>query len=671
MKKIHLALIAATLSLISFAAGAQTTVDWTTIPALRKSLAQARAPQDSIKILWDIFDGELTRNKVAAAKQLLRLARQQRDVDMQLDVLRHLSATYTKDKDLAQVEREVARIPVSGKQRETLLFVKMRRISYLSRRLSEKEKQKEIVKILAAYDDENPKDKYTQLLNLYTLMAYLRNSSSEEMLEDYVERMTKMVESSSFELNALKDIVYSEAANIYSDAELYAKAVDANQKLLSVIDKLEQHYAKLGRKYRNYDISRYVCYRRMLRNADALKPEEVDMYYQKCVALAKENRDVRVDMEQLPFFYSLYYVAKKDYAKAIPYLKQKLERKDIAMPVRKQTLNRLVKAAEATGDDATLLQSLKEYNRILEEQNNLKAEERYRELQIKYDVQDLKNRNINLVNENREDVIRSQRAIMTFVSVAFVIMFVILIFCLYNWSKTKRNTNRMGRVVDNIRHERRRLHESIYHDYPDEKDPLALEEEYDKETWQKRLRKAGVRNGNSSIFMTESMISDILFIATFGHADIKKHIAEVSVCDIMRRAEAAGIKDAGTGIEIMLKYPEEDFRIETDIECLSDFIGHILKVGAEYSPTSAMELTCSIPRDGYCDFQITTQGVNGAGLSDPEIFADTTVTEEMLTRPNSGVYFCRMMRVLLTSRIIPDKSYTEGARYTLRVRCGY
>ena len=75
-------------------------------------------------------------------------------------------------------------------------------------------------------------------------------------------------------------------------------------------------------------------------------------------------------------------MATGDYATAIPLLKQILAQTQ-RPAIRKQLIEFLIDAAENVGDNATKIEALKQYTAILEEFNDLKAAERYRELQIK------------------------------------------------------------------------------------------------------------------------------------------------------------------------------------------------------------------------------------------------------------------------------------------------
>ena len=113
---------------------------------------------------------------------------------------------------------------------------------------------------------------------------------------------------------------------------------------------------------------------------------------------------------------------------------------------------------------------------------------------------------------------------MTFVIVAFALMFLILIISLYHWGRFRKNSSTMGEVVDNMHGQRIKP---------------RREERMGPETWSKRLRRRGARWDNISLFMTRSIINDLLYISCIGHNSMSRHIEVASLGKLLREAEAA------------------------------------------------------------------------------------------------------------------------------------
>lgn len=643
---------------------------------LRQSLSEAGTRQDSIEILYHIFDLSTRKEQVEVGNEIYQVAERDKDAKTQLDILRLISACYSDSASFQKIAEKARTLPPSKERDETILFLKMKRLSFDTHYLNEEKRQKQIVQIIADGDPKNADKKkkrengiadysatHKHLIKLYTLVEYLRNDASGDMLKGYLDDLMDLARNSDIELYAIRNIIYSEVANIYSDAGDHEKAIDADRHLLKVVESLEKEYAGKGRHHRNYDISRYTIYRRMIRNFPALSQDEIDDLHQKCVALAEKNREVKSDMENSPRYYAYYYMAKGDYNAAIPYLKALLQKDKLATQMRKQVLEHLVQAADKTGDKETKLEALSQYNLILEELNKAQASAKYKELQIKYDVQDLKSRNADLELQSRNDEIDSERRIVIFVIVAFILLGIFLIILLFYWGKYKRNANKMGKIVDRINSERQRLRNSIYLADSDLLDPLAEDEFDHSQSWQSRMKKDGVRIDALSIFMTESIVNDLLYIASFGRDNRKKFIRENSVDSIMRLIGHNARELADDDRRFRIESPDDDFTITTDSECLSVLLGHVLAIASNYSPTKSVNLSARKTGDHTVDFIITIDGLHGATPGDPNILEHFIRANKIMERKGSGLFICRMITLLLHSSHYPDKSFTDGARY--------
>ena len=635
-----------------------------TAALVRQGLSTVSTRSDSIRILYDVFDLLPRKDRIEVGRELYNVARRDGNIGVQLDICRLLSVCFDDDKNLKMIQDEVESLPPSQERDETILFLEMRRISQKARNLSEEDRQKEIVKVINEYQDHKSHDKNHEILELYTLVEFLRNDASGDMLKEYLEGLYNMVSAPEVELYAVENIVYSEAANIYSDAGDYEKAIAANKKMLEVIDNLEKEYQEKGRSYRNYDVSRYVAYRRMLRNAKGLKPGESEKYYRMAMQLAENNADVRHDVETNPRIHAYYYMAIGDYNSALPYLKEVSKRYN-TLPTSKQFLEMLILASEKTGDRATHEAALEKYVSILQELAELKAAEKSRELQIRYDLQDLKARNRILEVENKEKEIENARRIMVFVTVAFVILFLALVVMLFNWARYRRNASRMGKVVDNMHNERHRLRNSLYSDGYD-LDPMAQEDEREAHRWERRMKLAGESRRDATIFMTESIVNDLLYIAASGHGRLLKYMRHESLHSILRQVETHA-RENEPDAELLVRSPEEDYKIYADTECLVNLLGHMFGVAANYSPISKVEIECKRSGQGHVEFVITIYGVGAAAKEGPQVFHNMPVSNILLNHQDSGLYICRMISMLLQCVFRPDMTYKEGARYTLRV----
>lgn len=663
MKQFLLRLIFPVLCAVCLTAHAQTTQE--TVTMLKGQLSTAKTPGDSIRIMLNIFDALPKNERPQTGREIYETATRAQDTHSRITILRHLSACFDDAEILQKIEDELKRLPPSIPQREGALYVKMRKISARARKLSEEDRQKEIVKAIHAFENKGENDNLHQILDLYTLVEFLRNNASGDMLKDYIERLNELVNTTNIHLPAIKYLVYSESASIYSDAGNPEKAVEANRKALETLEKLEKEYHDQGRIYRHYDITLYTLYRRMLRNAKALQPGEAHKYYEMAMKLAEKKPDIQQDIETNPRLRAYYYMAIGDYNSAVPELKKAITQNN-SMPVYKQLLEMLILASKETGDAKTQLEAMEKYITILYELIDLKAGEKSRELEIKYDLEDLKNRNKSLEIENAQQEIKSERSIMTLVSVAFLLIFVAFVIMLLNWGRYKKNTIRMGHVVDNMHNERNSLRNTLYIDNYDI-DPLAEEENRKKLSWNQRMKERNMKRGDATIFMTESIINDLLYIAWVGHHNVVKNITSTTVDTIMRRAESRAGEIVPSLEKLRIQYPENDIRLLTDADCLSALMAHIFNVIVNYDKTTLARIYCEKYDDENVNFIITLEGVPSANVNGPQIFKDMPVSDILLNHKNSGLYVCRMISMLLRCELIPDKTYEECARYIFRV----
>ncbi len=165
--------------------------------------------------------------------------------EVQLDVLRLLTSLYSSaDHVLDIIEKEAGKLPDSREKEETLVFIRMRRLTKSSKYASEKERQDDISRVLASYETEKNKTPQQEFLQLYTLVEYLRNDVDSKNLIKYLDKLMKFLGNNPFKLYAIHNIVYTEVANIYSDAGEAERAVEADRKLLKICDMLQESYIK-------------------------------------------------------------------------------------------------------------------------------------------------------------------------------------------------------------------------------------------------------------------------------------------------------------------------------------------------------------------------------------------------------------------------------------------
>lgn len=625
-------------------------------------LRSAKTPADSLRILYDIFDLSRRKDLKDVGKTIYEVAGRAGDSRAQMDMCRQLTAPLKEDADFAKIQSVLEKMPKSRERDESILFLKMKRMSYNSKYVSEEKRQQEISKIIAREETSGSKNAYDRLLALYTVVEYLRNDATGGgMISRCLDELIKLVNDGDYELYALRNIIYSEAANIYTDIGQRVKAVGADEKLLEVIDGLDNEYRLKGRKFRDYSVSRYVSYRRMMRNYEALTPGRIKEVDAKVRSLAAQSDDVREDMEYQPRYKSYWFMANGDFAAAIPQIKALLE-KETSVTVRRQLYDMLWKAASETGDNQTLIEALTQYNGLLTELNTLNAENKYKELQIRYDVDDLKQRNTRLELEKRTLELESARRIMTYVIIGFVLFAIVVIVLLYYWSRYRRNIAGLNNLVKVLSRERSNLQGYHYFDY------AAKNEENTDKNAPKRARTIRNSMAEMSTVNMEEILNDILYIASIGREHGEKYHSCKPVATIMNDAAEMCRPLLNGDVKLNVELPEKNLEVCCDCDALTYVLSRILANSAQY--TYEGEIKFSVRIDEETDrlkFSVADTGLTFKPGEEHSLFDEFVTIDSLRDNPSPGLFVCRLAALLLESDIKSHPGHKKGMCFVMSV----
>ena len=379
--------------------------------SLVHELSLVKTPQDSIPILYHLFDISTSKgNRTETIALLFSTAARANDVSTELDVLRTCCNMSTNNDSLMNLcLQNTQALPQSNERDEAITFIEINKV-------------------------------------------YLSHSTTGELYTEYLEKLHILINKLPADgRKVLPNLYYTQLAIIYTQNHQYQKAIETDKELIKIIHHLEHEYKSKGRIFRNYDIAYYNCYRRILRNYPGLSPEEIEYYYQQIIDITLRNKNVAKDFEesQRPLIY--YLIAKKEYAQVLPIIKKVYSNHNN----RKQKMELLqftIEAAKAVNDKATLLQSTTEYNAYLEEYNKLKATEKYKELQILYDVNELKAENAQLELEKKQAEIDSGRLIIHITFIAITVLLCLLAIALWLYYHTRQ-------LARSLQHSKQKLQE--------------------------------------------------------------------------------------------------------------------------------------------------------------------------------------------------------------------
>lgn len=605
------------------------------LPQLQQQLAQATTPLDSVKILYDIYDISPRKDQLAVGRRLYDVAGRAGDVNAQLDIMRLNSNLYNSDKEFDRLRRLTQSMPRSREQRETDLFLQMRKLSFATRRPDAETTQSIatiINKLNASKADKT--DDIDRLLNLYTVAAYMRNVPDSKLLEQYVDSMVHMVNSNQYSLYALRNIIYSEAANIYSDAGQTKKAVEANRNMLAMIDGLERKYRNAGRKYRDYDISRYIVYRRMLRNYKALTPAEVDKYYNEIQKLAQSNSDVAADLQRNRTPMAFYHMAKGHYADAIPLLQEAIEGSK-AFPVTRQLHCMLQTAARETGDSVTLMKSLAtdKLNQDLEESH---LADRYRELQVAYEVNSMEADEYKQRVRNAEAETARLRSNFSYNLLIWGLFAILLVVLLFYWTRYRSNIARLRRMADAMALQRDMLKNNKYNDNDSHTD---------------YIRESHVTTSDTRELLF-SIMTSLLYTAAIGNNERDSHIEKQPVNTILKDTAERSERHLLPGTDLKIMYPDTDFNVTTDVNALTYLLDRIIMFAQSSSNGGQVTLKANrTDKSNRVQFIFTHSGERIKRGNEETLFEYIINMDEMAERDDSSMIICRLIALLLQCNI--------------------
>lgn len=343
------------------------------VDSLYNVLVTDLSARDSIRTLYNIFDLSPKNEQANVAWQLYRTAGNADDINVQIDMIRNLAVLNMKnDSIIAELLKLCDKIPNNDSREATRLFVGNQQMSWKSSYSDPAEVQRELLNRINSNSNLESDNIYRQIEFLFDTSQFLSGDTEGALFREIFDKYEEKIAALPASDHPLKSQFYTNSAIMHTRDGSHHRAVEADREVLKIIGQLEQYYRKKKRLYRNYDRNKYVCYRRMLFNYQALSEDEVRAIRDSINALYYTNRDVRDDMDKHTGTHAAYYMAIKEYDKAIPAIKNALKDKSIADYQRTSFYRMLREAAKKTGDRASLIYALEHYDDYLESKDSLR-----------------------------------------------------------------------------------------------------------------------------------------------------------------------------------------------------------------------------------------------------------------------------------------------------------
>lgn len=684
------------LCTITFASPQTTNNEITeTIDRLRSLLPNATTAADSLPIILDIYDVIESVSDDSIGEELYGVVMRSGDIDAIHEITRYLARySMRNDSVLTILQENTMRLPDSPERDVTVTYIKMmKNINHVRFAPDDGTKEKMFGQFLRLAILSPPNDIYDHIVLLHSLCMYLSESSESELLEKYIDQLGELISSLPEEATQLKNMYYVQRANIYTNTEHPEKALEANRIILSLTDSLENVYAERGRKYRNFDDTRYSVYTSMLQNFQLLSQSEVEEIYRKIQEIIARNPTAAHSAKESMHPQIYYALANGKKKEALELLKRAI-RLPYNNTKRRAFLHFMIDCAKSTGDRETLLWASTQYNELLEDYLKQRLQERYKELQITYDVYHMRER-YNTLESDKElseaSASRKELGVAIIFLVALLSLIGVLLTLLYRLRKVTRTLERKNSelLVERNNLEQSKLELTEARDEAEKANafkttfisnfsrevtvPLQIINEYtrlivdfvDSEHIEHIERFATLVKNNSELLNT--MINDMLNLTDLRNGIISLH-PEVISSDILCKTAIESVQHrAGESIKLVFSdSPDSRASMFVDHDRVLQIIINLLLTSFKLIGKGTVELSTIVhPEDGMIDFIVTSEGDN-INREMAEGMFDVAGTDVQNKKGGGiGISISRTIAQLMGGKLYLAPSYAYGVKLVL------
>lgn len=698
MKRVILLCVAAIVSTLATYAIYNDSRRTFLIDSLHSALPEAKTYNDSVSIYYDLFDLHTRRDKKTDGMVLLYLAAAHNDESVQLDIARRIaSASASIDTAICTtLLRHVEKMPESRERDATRSFIFLTKMRSEAIDSSEKVRQQRLNEYLHRYREDKDITPTENMEMLFVICSYLDITVPGDMLAKYINKLEEAIKKLPFHLYGIYNMYYLDASIIYSNFGDADKAVEANKKLLDIIDKLAEQSRAQNRRYRDYATHYYNTYRRILSNYTALTDNEVEYYYDRIKALTETSLDCHYDFNnsQRPTIY--YLMAKKRYGEALTILKKQIDNPANASS-RRLLYKQMLQAATEIDDKGAMLQAAMAYNQILENYLIQNSIERGRELQTLYDLNSLQAEKTALELENKEGELGRRHIKYVIILIAAGILLILLLLILMLYLRARRSSTNLEasnalllEERDKLQHIQRELIEArdrarkadnhkaefINNMSHEVSTPVNTIVEYSRlivDNMSEEKRKYIGKYAQIvelSADMLRTIVNDVIDIAAMDNSMTSPSINSYSIKTLCEVAIESVKKYRPEGVSLrFVNSGNDDDVINTDGKRVEQVLINLLTNGLKFTETGSVELSYSIDTDNHtATFAITDTGIGVPEGKEEVIFERFEKLSTMTQGLGLGLNICRMVANLLHGKVYLDTTYTKsGSRFLFTI----
>ena len=362
------------------------TLDQKRAEEVETGLRTAKASEDSIKILYDVYDLSDRDKKKDVGFKILNIAQRTNNREVTLDILSRLALKVEDTEALSRLMEISNSLPADSSKRGLDLLLEMEVATQEAKKDNGTLRNQKFVEYAQADLMTDKLDIYEEILTLYRAMVYLGMSSQGSLYLEYLTRLQDLVSKLPEDDFAIRNLVLSTASIYYTRNEDYPKALEASRVLKQQIEKLKEKFPPSERQYQTFDYFRYMINRRMLENYKGMSRDEAQKLYEECVEIAANNEEVASILGSRGLTESYYNMAMHNYKEAIPHLYKALSNDDLSLFRQQELLGHLIEALDSVGNKTAMFDAMKKYVNLMKEYKRAHLEDAHNELQLRTDV---------------------------------------------------------------------------------------------------------------------------------------------------------------------------------------------------------------------------------------------------------------------------------------------
>ena len=666
----------------------------TLLDSLNNALSEATSTADSIRILYDIYDLSPRKESIKTAWTMLDIAERTNNTKVGLDMLRQIANVSSRnDSVLADLQMRCRRYPDSDDKSSTATFIALRRAGYNARYIPEKERLKKIEDVIRKFQRVREYGSaFDNIEQLGTLCILLGNGTHHVLLGKYIDKSIDMLSSLPESDIAVRNLIYNQAAALYTNLNIPEKAIQADHQLLDIIKRMTADYHRNGRKHRNFDVNKFTVYRNMLQNYNGMTDAEIHACHDSIVAISRRNPDLAAEYANSRIAEPYYYMATHRYREAIPLLRNIVDNNPDHFH-KMRALRQLLIAAREVGDDKELLNASTDYIAMQEDLMETSVQEAYADLQILYDVNELSRHNAQLQLKQSEMKLNHQRIMIIIGILALGVLIIALAIVLRLRRKSQSLASTLAKSNDALELQNQNLtsaqrdlmlarkqahsaerQKSDFIDYINHEitTPLDTIVEYthlivdcadiDKKEFLKRY--AGIVSLNTELITTT--IHDLIDVAAFDDNRLTVSRTPHEIGEMCYNAIENMHSHLQPGVKLI--FEQEDAPAQyatTDGRRVEQALANLLNNAAKFTSEGSITLSYDIDRNkNIVKFTVTDTGIGIAPDKSEIIFERFRKLNRDVQGSGLGLPICAIIAQLLGGEIYLDTTYeSQGCRF--------